>query len=172
MKAKKEIDKQILITGISTLIFVIVLIITVIIVLNSLFGYMKGKEKIGGFIVDYGKTKYIKEKLSVLSNAEGIKTEGYEITITNNAREDGNFYLYVKNKNGKEIDNHLMVSLNNYIIKKVDAFPYDEDYYILYEGSIKPGFSSTHILRFWWDYESPSEYAGKEVELEYGIIER
>ncbi len=172
MKAKKEIDKQIKLTIISTIIFVVVLIVTVVIVINSLFGYMKGAIRVGDFLLDYEDTRYIKENVKILSNSEGMKVDDHEITITNNGNETKEYYLYVKRKDGKAIDEHLMISLNNYIIKKSDSYEVEDGKYIIYEGSLKPGFSTSHAFRFWWEYNSPSEYDGKTIELEYGIVQK
>ena len=127
MEAKKQIDKQIVITIISTIIFVLFLITTVVIVVNSLFGYMRNTINVGDFVVDYRNGSRIQEKLQILSNANGLQLNGHEITITNNSNEEAEYYLYIKDYKGKNLPETFMVSLNDYNRQKASSIAQDDE---------------------------------------------
>ncbi len=170
MKKQNPLNNEIVITLISTIAFVAIIIMVVIFLISSLYKNINNTTQVGNFIVDYSESQSVEEKFKILDETDGMRQDPREITITNNGKSYEEYFVYIKPIEGFDIED-LMVSLDTYPAAKIGTYPNDSEKYLIYKGSIDPGYSAIHTLRFWWPSDVNVELIHKTTELEFGIEE-
>ncbi len=167
---KNALNKEIMVTLVSTIIFAAFIILLVIFIITFVFDEMNNVSQVGDYLVDYKLDQTVEEKFNILDSADGSRLDGYEITITNNGKIQDEYFIYIKPLEDTNIDD-LIVSIDNNLINKLGTYSDDGEKFLIYKGAIDPGYSIIHTLRFWWDESVDISIIHKPIKFEYGIIE-
>ena len=154
MEIKNVIKRELSLTIIET---IIVLIIIIFIALEL------GKYFLRNNLTKTVKVDNLDTKLSSLTDYEGLNLKGNNITITNNNDITKYQLLICGNKDN---DNTIRVGLNNYLIRNLNNFPYDNDCYTLDTSEIKDHSTTIYQIKLWLN---KSSNATKKVKYTFQV---
>lgn len=150
MEIKNVIKRELSLTIIETII-VLIIIIFIALELGKYFlrNNLTKTVKVDNLIVELN--PIIDTKLSSLTDYEGLNLKGNNITITNNNDTTKYQLLICGNKDN---NNTIRVGLNNYLIRSLNNFPYDNNCYTLDTSKIKDHSTTIYQIKLWLNKSS------------------
>lgn len=108
--------------------------------------------------------------LKILSDGEGLQTEGITYTITNN-NEDKKTYrmIIIPSINDEKVLDHIKISVNDLYISNLTDLEKNDKGYIINTHELKAGYTKIHIIKLWYDLDSNKNITNTKISFKYDI---
>lgn len=163
----------------ATIILVSVIVMVVIILGTSYALFMKVDESTNTQVVESGslsiqflsKSQTITTQSIPLEDDEGLSTEGYSFSVTNNGTLDYKYNIYVINVANTPVSyDYLMYSIDgstpallSTLTSQTDGLLMKENGFVAAKG--KTGDVTTHNIKVWISSDAPTSIAGQKISL-------
>lgn len=163
----------------ATIILVSVIVMVVIILGTSYALFMKVDESTNTQVVESGslsiqflsKSQTITTQSTPLEDDEGLNTEGYSFSVTNNGTLDYKYNIYVTNVADTPVSyGYLMYSIDgstpallSTLTSQTDGLLMKENGFVAAKG--KTGDVTTHNIKIWIASSAPTSIVGQKISL-------
>ena len=117
-------------------------------------------------VLDGGEFKAIES----LSDGEGLNGEPIKYTVTNNNDVDVDYKLVLKINEDKELLDYIRVGTDDLYIEDLLDLEKYEDGYVVYEGSLNPGFTKIHSIKLWYKLDIDHTIALDEIDYSLELV--
>lgn len=145
MKIKKEIDKEIIILIIESILITVIIIWIATLIGKWMLNNRRNVYVSNEVVVDIDSK--IKGKLPVLSDLDGLNLEGNKIILTNNSNLEKNYQILLCGDNNNASD--IRLSLNKEYIKSLNKFSYNNSCYEIINSILKPYTNNEFYVSIW-----------------------
>ena len=145
MKIKKEIDKEIIILIIESILITVIIIWIATLIGKWMLNNRRNVYVSNEVVVDIDSK--IKGKLPVLSDLEGLNLEGNKIILTNNSNLEKNYQILLCGDNNNASD--IRLSFNKEYIKSLNKFSYNNSCYEIINSILKPYTNNEFYVSIW-----------------------
>jgi hypothetical protein len=154
---KKEMIKYLL----SIIVIIIIIFILFFCIRNKIKGLSNNEQyKINDLIVDIEPN--INKNLSILTDLEGLKSNGNKIKINNNGESSYKINILLC---GNKSDYNIKIGINKSIIRKLNSLVYDNDCYIIYTDEISSKYYKDYDVKLWLNKNDYSE----SIKVKYNL---
>ena len=145
MKIKKEIDKEIIILIIESILITVIIIWIATLIGKWMLNNRRNVYVSNEVVVDIDSK--IKGKLPVLSDLDGLNLEGNKIILTNNSNLEKNYQILLCGDNNNASD--IRLSFNKEYIKSLNKFSYNNSCYEIINSILKPYTNNEFYVSIW-----------------------
>ena len=145
MKIKKEIDKEIIILIIESILITVIIIWIATLIGKWMLNNRRNVYVSNEVVVDIDSK--IKGKLPVLSDLDGLTLEGNKIILTNNSNLEKNYQILLCGDNNNASD--IRLSFNKEYIKSLNKFSYNNSCYEIINSILKPYTNNEFYVSIW-----------------------
>ena len=145
MKIKKEIDKEIIILIIESILITVIIIWIATLIGKWMLNNRRNVYVSNEVVVDIDSK--IKGKLPVLSDLDGLNLEGNKIILTNNSNLEKNYQILLCGDNNNTSD--IRLSFNKEYIKSLNKFSYNNSCYEIINSILKPYTNNEFYVSIW-----------------------
>ena len=145
MKIKKEIDKEIIILIIESILITVIIIWIATLIGKWMLNNRRNVYISNEVVVDIDSK--IKGKLPVLSDLDGLNLEGNKIILTNNSNLEKNYQILLCGDNNNTSD--IRLSFNKEYIKSLNKFSYNNSCYEIINSILKPYTNNEFYVSIW-----------------------
>ena len=145
MKIKKEIDKEIIILIIESILITVIIIWIATLIGKWMLNNRRNVYVSNEVVVDIDSK--IKGKLPVLSDLDGLNLEGNKIILTNNSNLEQNYQILLCGDNNNASD--IRLSFNKEYIKSLNKFSYNNSCYEIINSILKPYTNNEFYVSIW-----------------------
>lgn len=145
MKIKKEIDKEIIILIIESILITVIIIWIATLIGKWMLNNRRNVYISNEVVVDIDSK--IKGKLPVLSDLDGLNLEGNKIILTNNSNLEKNYQILLCGDNNNASD--IRLSFNKEYIKSLNKFSYNNSCYEIINSILKPYTNNEFYVSIW-----------------------
>lgn len=145
MKIKKEIDKEIIILIIESILITVIIIWIATLIGKWMLNNRRNVYVSNEVVVDIDSK--IKGKLPVLSDFDGLNLEGNKIILTNNSNLEKNYQILLCGDNNNASD--IRLSFNKEYIKSLNKFSYNNSCYEIINSILKPYTNNEFYVSIW-----------------------
>lgn len=145
MKIKKEIDKEIIILIIESILITVIIIWIATLIGKWMLNNRRNVYVSNEVVIDIDSK--IKGKLPVLSDLDGLNLEGNKIILTNNSNLEKNYQILLCGDNNNASD--IRLSFNKEYIKSLNKFSYNNSCYEIINSILKPYTNNEFYVSIW-----------------------
>ena len=113
-------------------------------------------------VLDGGEFKAIES----LSDGEGLNGEPIKYTVTNNNDVDVEYKLVLKINEDKNLLDYIRIGTDDLYIEDL----LDLERYVIYEGSLSPGFTKIHSIKLWYKLDIDHTIALDEIDYSLELV--
>ena len=163
MKIEKNLKKQIVIEIIALIFLIVVIVYAMFAIGKNNYNKIHSKD---GLITILDDTNI--DKLSILSDGEGIMQNGVSYTITNNSKKDINYNLIITPsiKDTKVLEK-IRIGIDDLYIKNLTDLDKKEDSYIISSYDLKPNYTKKHLIKTWYSLDTSKDLFKDNIKFSY-----
>ncbi len=164
MIVNKQLQKQIILEVVA-LVILVGSIVYAIFALGSNGNNVLNKDGMV-MVLDGGEFKAIES----LSDGEGLNGEPIKYTVTNNNDVDVEYKLVLKINEDKNLLDYIRIGTDDLYIEDLLDLEKYEDGYVIYEGSLSPGFTKIHSIKLWYKLDIDHTIALDEIDYSLELV--
>lgn len=165
MTASNTLKRQIIIEVLALIVLVGVICYTFFAIDKSNNNKIKNTD---GFVTVLDDDNF--NQLEILSDGEGLQTDGLTYTITNNNSDIRTYRMVIQPSiDDKEVLDHIKISVNDLYVSNLTDLEKNDKGYIINTHELKPGYTKVHIIKLWYDLDSNKNITNTKISFKYDI---
>lgn len=165
MVVSKQLSKQIIIE-IFALLFLIAVIVYAIFAIDK--NNSNNISSQDGMVIVLDNKNV--SKLTVLSDGQGLETEGilYNLTNNNSSEKKYKIILFPSIQESNVLD-QIKIGVDDLYIDELTKLERHNGGYVVASGNLKAGYTNRHLFKFWYKLDTKEELV-KEVEFDFKLV--